>query len=55
MQLRIIGTPAEVDTVVAAIESVLDVISVSAPYPCRRDRAAARVRVYVEVASREPH
>lgn len=47
MKIRIIGLPAEVTDGIERLRKVLDVVSVSDPYPCRG--ASRQVRVYVEV------
>ncbi|MBN1173778.1 MAG: hypothetical protein JXA67_16520 [Micromonosporaceae bacterium] len=47
MRIRLVGTPAEVDTALAALPVAMVVTSVSRPYAMRRD--PDRVRVYVDV------
>lgn len=47
MKIRLTGLPAEVTDGIGRLEQVFDVVSVSAPYPCRG--TSRQVRVYVEV------
>ncbi|WP_181019997.1 hypothetical protein [Nonomuraea typhae] len=47
MNIRLIGTPAEVAEVLLSLRDRLTIESVSAPYQSRRDPYS--VRVYVEV------
>jgi len=51
MKIRLMGLPADVDQAVAALRTALDVVSVSAPYPCRGD--SREVRRYVEALTKE--
>ncbi|WP_329258740.1 hypothetical protein OG417_21325 [Actinoallomurus sp. NBC_01490] len=47
MKIRVTGLPAEVTDAVERLRQVLEVVSVSDPYPCRN---STRVHVYVEVS-----
>ncbi|MFC4910922.1 hypothetical protein [Actinomadura gamaensis] len=47
MRVRMVGLPDEIAPIVEALHTALDVVEVSAPYPCRG--ASRNVRVYAEV------
>ncbi|MGW3351720.1 hypothetical protein ACWDA3_51210 [Nonomuraea rubra] len=47
MKIRLTGLPEEIEQVTTRLRDVLDVLEVSAPYPCRGE--SRQVRVYLEV------
>ncbi len=51
MQIRLHGTPAETAAALAALAQVLDIRSISKPYPDRRP--SPLLRVYLDAAPRE--
>lgn len=50
MRIRLTCPPGEMETALAAIRGVFDVLYVSRPYPCRG--TDPRVRVYLAVRPR---
>jgi hypothetical protein len=52
MRIRLMGLPEEVTAAAEQIGTVLDVIDISAPYPCRG--ASRQVRLYLETRPTHP-
>jgi hypothetical protein len=51
VEIRLMGTPEDVEEVVETLHEHLHVTSVSRPYSCRRD--TDRVRIYIWIEHRE--
>lgn len=52
MQIRLIGTPAELESMVKRIREQYEILSISRLYPCRNEPNHSRQ--YITVKEREP-